>query len=143
MKMSLQKFQPLCCLMSLRNSYASSMIWHNFIGFFCDPSMNFTEELYPEVYKLLSSFRPGAQKSHPQLEHTPCRKILLRGMHITAGLTPDLLAQDKCNCATAVKQCHKNLNLTKPMSIFYYQMQYQVNILFRLNYNMQYFVGGG
>jgi len=73
--------------MSLRNSYALSMIWHNFIGFFCDPSMNFTEELYPEVYKLLSSFRPGAQKSHPQLEHTPCRKILLRGMHITAGLT--------------------------------------------------------
>ena len=65
---------------------------HGVCTFFHDPAMNFTEESHPEAYKLLSSFRPGAQKSHPQLEHTPCRKILLRGMHITAGLTPDLLA---------------------------------------------------
>jgi len=70
-------------------------VWHNFIGFFHDPAMNFTEESHPEAYKLLSSLRPGAQKSHPWLKCTPCRKILLKGMQITAGLTLGFLTWDK------------------------------------------------
>jgi hypothetical protein len=74
------------------------------------------------VYKLLSSFRPGAQKSHPPLKHTPHRKILLKVMQITAGLRLGLLAWDKCNCATAAKHYHKALNPTKTY----------VNIGFRL-----------
>ena len=43
------------------------------------------EESHPEAYKLLSSFKPGAQKSH-------LRKILLKAMQIKAGLTLGLLA---------------------------------------------------
>jgi len=87
--MSLPKFQPSYHLTSLRNSYMASGT------FFHDPAMNFTEESHPEAYKLLSSFRPGAQKSHPWLKCTPCRKILLKGMQITAGLTLGLLTWDR------------------------------------------------
>jgi hypothetical protein len=61
MKMSLPKFQPSCT------------------------AMNFIEEWHPEAYKLLSSFKPDAQKSH-------LRKILLKAMQIKAGLTLGLLA---------------------------------------------------
>ena len=43
------------------------------------------EESHPEAYKLLSSFKPGAQKSH-------FRKILLKAMQIKTGLTLGLLA---------------------------------------------------
>ena len=88
-------------------------VWRNFVGFFRDPSMNFTEESHPEAYKLLRSFRPGAQKSHPRLERTPRGNILLKGMQITAGLTLGLLAWDKRDRATAAKLYREALDLAE------------------------------
>src|SRR6266568_8763408 len=100
--MSLPKFQPSYHLTSLRNSYMASGT------FFHDPAMNHTEESHPEAYKLLSSFKPGAQKSHPRLERTP---RLLKAMQITAGLTLGLLAWDKRDRATAAKRYREALDL--------------------------------
>ena len=86
-------------------------VWRNFVGFFRDPAMNFTEESHPEAYKLLHSFSPGAQKSHSRLERTARGKILLKAMQITAGLTLGLLAWDKRDRATAAKRYHEALDL--------------------------------
>lgn len=86
-------------------------VWRNFVGFFRDPAMNFTEESSPEAFKLLSSFRPSASKSHPRLEKTPRGQILLKGMQITAGLTLGLLAWDKHDRATAAKRYQEALDL--------------------------------
>ena len=88
-------------------------VWRNFVGFFRDPAMNFTEESHPEAYKLLNSFRPGSQKSHPRLERTPRGKILLKAMQITAGLTLGLLAWDKRDRATAAKRYREALDLAE------------------------------
>ena len=60
------------CLAQLYRIFPQS--WHGLM-----------EESHPEAYKLLSSFKPGAQKSH-------LRKILLKAMQIKAGLTLGLLA---------------------------------------------------
>ena len=60
------------CLAQLYRIFPQS--WHGLI-----------EKSHPEAYKLLSSFKPGAQKSH-------FRKILLKEMQIKAGLTLGLLA---------------------------------------------------
>ena len=88
-------------------------VWRNFVGFFRDPAMNFTEESHPDAYKLLSSFKPGGQKSHPRLERTPRGKILLKAMQITAGLTLGLLAWDKRDRATAAKRYREALDLAE------------------------------
>lgn len=88
-------------------------VWRNFVGFFRDPAMNFTEESHPEAYKLLRSFSPGAQKSHPRLERTPRGKILLKAMQITAGLTLGLLAWDKRDRATAAKRYREALDVAE------------------------------
>ncbi|KDR70653.1 hypothetical protein GALMADRAFT_254688 [Galerina marginata CBS 339.88] len=88
-------------------------VWRNFVGFLRDPAMNFTEESHPEAYKLLASFRPGAQKPHARLERTPRGKILLKGMQITAGLTLGLLAWDKHDRATAAKRYREALDLAE------------------------------
>jgi hypothetical protein len=85
-------------------------VWRNFVGFFRDSTMNFTEDSHPEAYKLLNSFRPSSQK-HPRLERTPRGKILLKGMQITAGLTLGLLAWDKRDRATAAKRYREALDL--------------------------------
>jgi len=71
--MSFPKFHPLCCLTSLRNFYVVS-------GSTFSQSQHAYEEItHPEAYKLLSGFKPGAQKSH-------IRKTLLKAMQIKAGL---------------------------------------------------------
>ncbi|PPQ95396.1 hypothetical protein CVT26_008242 [Gymnopilus dilepis] len=88
-------------------------VWRNFVGFFRDPEMNFTEESHPEAYKLLNSFRPSAQKPHPRLERSTRGKILLKGMQITAGFTLGLLAWDKRDRATAAKRYREALDLAE------------------------------
>ncbi|KIM40092.1 hypothetical protein M413DRAFT_28622 [Hebeloma cylindrosporum] len=72
-------------------------VWRNFVGFFRDPAMNFTEESHPEAYKLLRSFS----------------QILLKAMQITAGLTLGLLAWDKRDRATAAKRYREALDLAE------------------------------
>lgn len=93
-------------------------VWRNFVGFFRDPAMNFTEASHPEAYKLLNSFRPGTQKSHPRLERTPRSKILLKAMQITAGMTLGLLAWDKRDRATAAKRYREALDLAETYPLF-------------------------
>src|SRR5882762_11722802 len=53
-------------------------VWRNFVGFFRDSAMSFTQSSDPEAYKLLNSFRPSASKSHSRLEKTPRGKVLLK-----------------------------------------------------------------
>ena len=93
-------------------------VWCNFVGFFSNPAMNFTEASHPEAYKLLNSFRPGTQKSHPRrVERTPRRKILLKAMQITDGMTLGLLAWDKRNRACCLR-CDMNTTTT-PLKLFH------------------------
>jgi hypothetical protein len=87
------------------------VVWRNFVGFFRDPAMSFTQASAPEAYKLLNSFRPSAAKSHPRLEMTPRGKVLLKGMQITAGLTLGILAWDNRDRATAAKRYKEALDL--------------------------------
>ncbi|KAF8068827.1 hypothetical protein FPV67DRAFT_1489871 [Lyophyllum atratum] len=93
-------------------------VWRNFVGFFRDPQMNFTEESDPDAFKLLSSFRPSASKPHPRLERTPRGKVLLKGMQVTAGLTLGLLAWDKRDRATAAKRYREALDLAETYPAF-------------------------
>ncbi|KAG6837088.1 hypothetical protein H0H93_014980 [Arthromyces matolae] len=96
-------------------------VWQNFVGFFRDPQMNFTEESAPEAYKLLASFRPNAGtslKSHTRLERTERGKILLKGMQVTAALTLGLLAWDKKDRATAAKRYQEGIDLAKTVPDF-------------------------
>jgi len=86
-------------------------VWRNFVGFFRDPAMHFTEGSHPEAYKLLNSFKPSAQKPHPRLERTPRGKVLLKGMQITAALTLGVLAWDQRDRATAAKRYREALDL--------------------------------
>ena len=86
-------------------------VWRNFVGFFRDPAMSFTQTSDPEAYKLLNSFRPGATRSFPKFERTPRGKVLLKGMQITAGLTLGLLAWDNHDRATAAKRYKEALDL--------------------------------
>ncbi|KAF8060832.1 hypothetical protein FPV67DRAFT_1673666 [Lyophyllum atratum] len=93
-------------------------IWRSLLGFFRDRQMNFTEESDPDAFKLLSSFRPSAPKSHPRLERTPRGKVLLKGMQVTAGLTLGLLAWDKRDRATAAKRYQEALDLAETHPAF-------------------------
>ncbi|KAG6889404.1 hypothetical protein C0992_005326 [Termitomyces sp. T32_za158] len=93
------------------------MVWRNFVGFFRDPQMNFTEENSPEAYKLLNSFRPSS-KGHPRLEQTERGKILLKGMQITAALTLGLLAWDKGDRATAAKRYREGIEVANAHQAF-------------------------
>jgi hypothetical protein len=86
-------------------------IWRNFVGFFRDPAMSFTQTSDPEAYKLLNSFRPSAEKSHAKFEKTSRRRVLLKGMQITAGLTLGLLAWDNRDRPTAAKRYKEALDL--------------------------------
>jgi hypothetical protein len=86
-------------------------IWRNFVGFFRDPTMSFTQTSAPEAYKLLNSFRPSAAKSHAKLEKTARGRVLLKGMQITAGLTLGILAWDNRDRATAAKRYKEALDL--------------------------------
>lgn len=86
-------------------------VWRNFVGFFRDPAMNFTEQSAPEAYKLLNSFRPSASRSQPRLEKTTRGKVLLKGMQVTAGLTLGLMAWDKKDRATAAKRYKEAIDL--------------------------------
>jgi hypothetical protein len=86
-------------------------VWRNFVGFFRDPAMSFTQTSDPEAYKLLNSFRPAATKSFPKFERTPRGRVLLKGMQITAGLTLGLLAWDNRDRATAAKRYKEALDL--------------------------------
>jgi hypothetical protein len=86
-------------------------VWRNFVGFFRDPIMNFTEQSTPEAYKLLNSFRPSAPKPHARLGKTARGKILLKGMQVTAGLTLGLLAWDQKDRATAAKRYKEAIDL--------------------------------
>ncbi|KAG6868139.1 hypothetical protein C0993_007262 [Termitomyces sp. T159_Od127] len=94
------------------------MVWRNFVGFFRDPQMNFTEENSPEAYKLLNSFRPNATKRHPRLERTERGKVLLKGMQITAALTLGLLAWDKRDRATAAKRYREGIEIANTHQAF-------------------------
>ncbi|GLB42114.1 putative MYND finger [Lyophyllum shimeji] len=93
------------------------MVWRNFVGFYRDPKMNFTEESHPEAFRLLNSFRPTA-KPHPRLERSARGKVLLKGMQITAGLTLGLLAWDKHDRATAAKRYREALDLAETLPAF-------------------------
>ncbi|KAF9460325.1 hypothetical protein BDZ94DRAFT_1266299 [Collybia nuda] len=86
-------------------------VWRNFLGFFRDPTMNFTEQSAPEAYKLLNSFRPASSRSHPRLEKTTRGKVLLKGMQVTAGLTLGIMAWDKKDRATAAKRYKEAIDL--------------------------------
>lgn len=86
-------------------------VWRNFVGFFRDPAMSFTQNSDPEAFKLLNSFRPSATKSHPRLEKTQRGRVLLKGMQITAGLTLGLMAWDNRDRATASKRYKEALEL--------------------------------
>lgn len=86
-------------------------VWRNFVGFFRDPAMHFTQASDPEAYKLLNSFRPSGSKSHPRLERTTRGRIILKGMQITAGLTLGILAWDNRDRATAAKRYKEALDL--------------------------------
>jgi hypothetical protein len=86
-------------------------VWHNFVGFFRDPAMSFTEQSDPEAFKLLYSFRPSTTNPRPKFERTARGKILLKGMQITAGLTLGLMAWDKRDRATAAKRYKEALDL--------------------------------
>jgi hypothetical protein len=86
-------------------------VWRNFVGFFRDPAMSFTEQSDPEAFTLLNSFRPSNSKPYPRLERTARGKILLKGMQITAGLTLGIMAWDKKDRATAAKRYKEALDL--------------------------------
>jgi len=86
-------------------------VWRNFVGFFRDPAMSFTQASDPEAHKLLHSFRPSSTKSHPRLEKTARGKVLLKGMQITAGLTLGILAWDQRDRATAAKRYKEALDI--------------------------------
>ncbi|KAH0581455.1 hypothetical protein H2248_012535 [Termitomyces sp. 'cryptogamus'] len=94
------------------------MVWRNFVGFFRDPNMNFTEENSPQAYKLLNSFRPGATKGYPRLERTERGRVLLTGMQVTAALTLGLLAWDKRDRATAAKRYREGIELANKHQAF-------------------------
>ncbi|KAG6861323.1 hypothetical protein C0995_001642 [Termitomyces sp. Mi166 len=94
------------------------MVWRNFVGFFRDPKMDFTEENSPEAYKLLNSFRPSATRGHPRLERTERGRVLLKGMQITAALTLGLLAWDKRDRATAAKRYREGIELANTHQTF-------------------------
>ena len=87
------------------------VVWRNFVGFFRDPAMSFTQTSDPEAYKLLNSFRPSSEKSHAKLEKTSRGRVLLKGMQITAGLTLGLLAWDNRDRPTAAKRYKEALDL--------------------------------
>jgi len=86
-------------------------VWRNFVGFFRDSAMSFTQSSDPEAYKLLNSFRPSASKSHSRLEKTPRGKVLLKGMQITACLTLGIMAWDNRDRVTAAKRYREALDL--------------------------------
>lgn len=94
------------------------IVWRNFVGFFRDPKMDFTEENSPGAYKLLNSFKPNATRGHPRLERTERGKVLLKGMQITAALTLGLLAWDKRDRATAAKRYHEGLEVANTHQAF-------------------------
>ncbi|KII91804.1 hypothetical protein PLICRDRAFT_104569 [Plicaturopsis crispa FD-325 SS-3] len=85
-------------------------VWRNFVGFFRDANLHFTQETNPDEYKLLHSFRPSAKATHPEFT-SPRAKVLLKGMQITAALTLGLMAWDKRDRATAAKRYEEGLVL--------------------------------
>jgi hypothetical protein len=93
-------------------------VWRNFVCFFRDPAMSFTEKSDPEAYKLLTSFKPTTSKSHSRMERTPRGKILLKGMQIAAGQTLGLMAWDKRDRATAAKRYREALDLAATYTPF-------------------------
>jgi hypothetical protein len=91
-------------------------VWRNFLGFFRDPTMSFTQASHPEAYNLLNSFRPGAsstQQGHVRLERSPRGRVLLAGMQVTAGLTLGLMAWDQRDRVTAAKRYKEALDLAR------------------------------
>jgi hypothetical protein len=96
-------------------------VWRNFLGFFRDPAMSFTQASHPEAYKLLASFRPGAsssKKQHIRLERSPRGRVLLAGMQVTAGMTLGLMAWDQRDRATAAKRYKEALDLARTHASF-------------------------
>ncbi|KAG6817119.1 hypothetical protein H0H87_012640 [Tephrocybe sp. NHM501043] len=90
------------------------MVWQNFMGFFRDPKMNFTETSAPDAWKLMNSFRPGAEstsKGHKRLQRTERGKVMLKGMQVTAALTIGVMAWDKRDRATAAKRYKEGIEV--------------------------------
>jgi hypothetical protein len=107
------------------------MVWRNFVGFFRDNALNFTQgehgvhqilplicpylffafDTSPAGYKLLASYRPGTgSKEHPRFRGDRAQ-LILKAMQIEAGLTMGLLAWDKKERATAAKRYKEALDL--------------------------------
>jgi tetratricopeptide (TPR) repeat protein len=87
------------------------LVWHNFVGMFRDPTMNFNKETSPKAYKLLTSFKPSAPDPHPQFQKMEKGRILLKGLQIAAAFTLGIMAWDKRDRATAAKRYKEAIEL--------------------------------
>ncbi|KAJ7484735.1 hypothetical protein FB451DRAFT_1233341 [Mycena latifolia] len=87
-----------------------AVLWQHLMTSFRKSGSVFTQEAYPDAFKLMLSFRPASSREHPQFKGAQGER-LLKAMQITTAFTLGLIAWDQGEQAIAAKRYQEALDV--------------------------------